>query len=197
MATRFEKRQAMDAALLKAAMDVFAQKGFEAATIAEIAKQAGMAVGTVYLRYPGKAELLAGVLDWVEGRFIERMQEAIEGGGKWPQRFERMYAGLMQVAEEVQELGVLMQLSMHASLGGRPRGSRIEAWIAGVIRQGQQEKAFEEMDAGLAAAMAFGMVEGALGWHMQRGGRDRGEVVKMLSEATGRWVLKSMSKLGE
>ena len=48
--------------ILKAATDVFTRNGFAAATIPEIARGAGMAVGTIYLYYPNKRELLIAVI---------------------------------------------------------------------------------------------------------------------------------------
>jgi AcrR family transcriptional regulator len=48
--------------ILKAATDVFTRKGFAAATIPEIARGAGMAVGTIYLYYPNKRELFIAVI---------------------------------------------------------------------------------------------------------------------------------------
>jgi AcrR family transcriptional regulator len=48
--------------ILKAATDVFTRKGFSAATMPEIAAGAGMAVGTIYLYYPSKRELLIATI---------------------------------------------------------------------------------------------------------------------------------------
>ena len=48
--------------ILKAAMAVFTRKGFEAATVPEIARQAGIATGTIYLYYPNKRELFIAVI---------------------------------------------------------------------------------------------------------------------------------------
>jgi AcrR family transcriptional regulator len=50
------------AQILKAAMDVFTRKGFASATIPEIAGEAGIAVGTIYLYYPSKHELFISVI---------------------------------------------------------------------------------------------------------------------------------------
>ena len=44
--------------LLRAAMDVFALKGYEGATIADIAREAGLSTGAIYAHYRSKAELL-------------------------------------------------------------------------------------------------------------------------------------------
>lgn len=54
-----EKRQGQ---ILKAALEIFTQKGYTAATIPEIAKEAGVATGTIYLYYPSKRELFIAVI---------------------------------------------------------------------------------------------------------------------------------------
>jgi AcrR family transcriptional regulator len=48
--------------ILKAALDVFTEKGYAAATIPEIAQAAGVAAGTIYLYYPSKRELFVAVV---------------------------------------------------------------------------------------------------------------------------------------
>lgn len=49
--------------ILDAATEVFADKGFHAATIRAIAQQAGLADGTIYLYFENKADLLLGILN--------------------------------------------------------------------------------------------------------------------------------------
>jgi AcrR family transcriptional regulator len=48
--------------ILKAAMDVFTRKGFASATMPEIAREAGIAVGTIYLYYPSKHDLFIAMI---------------------------------------------------------------------------------------------------------------------------------------
>ncbi|PNY80973.1 TetR/AcrR family transcriptional regulator [Deinococcus koreensis] len=47
--------------ILKAASAVFAQKGFHAATIRDVARAAGVADGTIYLHFENKGALLLGL----------------------------------------------------------------------------------------------------------------------------------------
>jgi AcrR family transcriptional regulator len=49
--------------ILLAALQVFAEKGFSAATIPEIAGLAGVAVGTIYLYYHNKRDLFVAVVE--------------------------------------------------------------------------------------------------------------------------------------
>ncbi len=48
--------------ILKSAVNVFTSKGYEAATIPEIAREAGVAAGTIYLYFPNKRELFVAVV---------------------------------------------------------------------------------------------------------------------------------------
>jgi AcrR family transcriptional regulator len=48
--------------ILNAAMEVFTEKGYAEATIPEIAKEAGVAAGTIYLYFPSKRELFVAVI---------------------------------------------------------------------------------------------------------------------------------------
>ena len=50
------------AQILKAAGEIFTRKGFEAATIPEIARAARVAAGTIYLYFPNKRELFIAMV---------------------------------------------------------------------------------------------------------------------------------------
>src|SRR4051794_28014449 len=60
-------------AILRAAIDVFAERGFFNAQVADVARAAGVAAGTVYLYFRGKDDLLVSI-------FERTMKEAIEDG---------------------------------------------------------------------------------------------------------------------
>ena len=56
--------------LLKAGVSVFGQKGFEAATLSEIARMCGVTTGAVYARWPNKREVFVAVLEYVAPKRI-------------------------------------------------------------------------------------------------------------------------------
>jgi AcrR family transcriptional regulator len=58
---RKQQRTARRDAILAAARKVFAHKGFDGSTIADIAREAGVAAGTVYLYYASKIDLFAAL----------------------------------------------------------------------------------------------------------------------------------------
>lgn len=61
------------ARLLAAAAAAFERQGYRRASVAEIAQDAAVAKGTVYLYFPSKADLLLHVLMWERRRLYERL----------------------------------------------------------------------------------------------------------------------------
>lgn len=59
---RQERGRARVAALMAAGAELFAEKGFSAATMTEIAAKAGAAIGTLYLFFPTKDALAQAIL---------------------------------------------------------------------------------------------------------------------------------------
>src|SRR5687767_15881620 len=70
--TRGEKIDKRDA-LLRAAIETFAARGYFNAQVADVARTAGVAAGTVYLYFRGKDDLLISI-------FEKTMKEAIAAG---------------------------------------------------------------------------------------------------------------------
>jgi len=69
--TQREKMVARETKILQAATKVFAERGVDGAKMAEIAKDANVAEGTLYLYYRNKQDLLAGVV----GNFWRNLTE--------------------------------------------------------------------------------------------------------------------------
>src|SRR3954454_18714542 len=63
-APRWRRRsEARPGEIVRAALDVFVEKGFAAARMDEIAKRAGVTKGTVYLYFPSKEDLFRAVVE--------------------------------------------------------------------------------------------------------------------------------------
>lgn len=66
--------------LVAAAIEVFAEKGYDGAGVAEIARRAGLTTGAIYSRFSGKAELLAEAIAAAGGGELDRLfAQAIDG----------------------------------------------------------------------------------------------------------------------
>jgi AcrR family transcriptional regulator len=78
--TRDEKRAETRSALVRSAADVFARRGFHAASVDEIAENAGFSVGALYSNFERKEDLLLAAIeqnvsDWTR-LFAARFREA-------------------------------------------------------------------------------------------------------------------------
>ncbi len=89
--TSQQKREPRDDALgrlFAAAVDLFAERGYSGTTVDAIVERAGVAKGTVYYHFKGKAELLDALL--LDG--LERLAEclrAVDEGAQTPQEAPR------------------------------------------------------------------------------------------------------------
>ncbi len=76
-------REEMQHGILDAAMKVYAKRGYHAATIADVAKEAGLGKGTLYLYFKNKEAIALAMVDrhfkGMEGRFFqEQMPDSLD-----------------------------------------------------------------------------------------------------------------------
>src|SRR5215475_1524873 len=89
---RGEKREA----ILRAATDVFAERGFFNAQVADVARVAGVAAGTVYLYFRSKDDLLVSIFERTMREAIADGRQTIGGAGdprERLRRFARLHLG--------------------------------------------------------------------------------------------------------
>jgi len=92
--------------ILRAALDVFGQKGFSATTVKDIADLAGIAPGTVYTYFQDKVDLFSSVSQQNWDAFHAQMTEILEGQGSTK---EKAMALLRDGMDRIKELHPLMR----------------------------------------------------------------------------------------
>lgn len=80
--TRRQRQERTREALLRAAAEVFARRGFHAATLPEIARAAGCSTGAVYSNFTGKEDLFLSLLGWFARSLRDEQRAAPEPGGR-------------------------------------------------------------------------------------------------------------------
>lgn len=75
--TRAEKNAATTTALLDAAAQTFAEHGFEATTMDEIAERVGLSKGALYYRYKTKEDLFIALLDERCKTYVRQLEEVV------------------------------------------------------------------------------------------------------------------------
>jgi TetR/AcrR family fatty acid metabolism transcriptional regulator len=156
--------------ILDASERIFARHGFFAARVSEIAKEAGVADGTIYLYFKSKDDLLISVFERRMKQVNAELREVIAGLGPADQLHAFIRSYLEIVAREPTAVEVLTielrQSSKFMKEYENPEFADFLRLLGGIIAEGQ---ARGELDAAIpshiAARMIFGILdELSLAW---------------------------------
>jgi TetR/AcrR family fatty acid metabolism transcriptional regulator len=173
-AARVDRSDKRDA-LLRAAIDTFAARGFFNAQVADVARAAGVAAGTVYLYFRGKDDLLISI-------FERTMKEAIAEGRRSVGALSDPVERLREIARlhlgrlgRDRQLAVVFQVELRQSTKFMERFSATQlreylGIIRDVIADGQAKQVFRAgINPTLAAKLFFGALdEMATNWILSR-----------------------------
>jgi TetR/AcrR family fatty acid metabolism transcriptional regulator len=156
--------------ILDAAETIFARHGFFAARVSEIAKEAGVADGTIYLYFKSKDDLLISLFERRMKQVNAQLQRAIDGlaPGEALRAFITRYLQLMAnepAAVEVLTIE-LRQSSKFMKEYDNPEFAAYLRMLGGIIADGQARGELDaQIPAHIAARMIFGILdELALAW---------------------------------
>lgn len=86
--------------LMRAAMDIVARDGFQAATTAAIAESAGLAEGTLYRHYKSKEDLLLAVYRQIKAEVFESMRASSAPGASLETQFRGLWIAVWTAYRE-------------------------------------------------------------------------------------------------
>lgn len=128
---QYRKRE-VEAAILDAALEVFAARGYASATMQDIARAAGISIGNVYRYYPSKEALFDAV---VPPEFVRRYERLLRrrvaslAGGDDPERlpadapYQRASRELLAFCLEHRRAVVILLGRAEGALAGRRSGT--------------------------------------------------------------------------
>lgn len=103
-------------AILRAATKVFAEKGFFNAKVADIAKAAGVADGTVYLYFKNKDDLLHSLFDRAMGKFIDEGRRELAALDRPEDKLRRVAQLHLERLGADRELAIVFQVELRGSI---------------------------------------------------------------------------------
>ncbi|RZT84115.1 TetR family transcriptional regulator [Pseudonocardia sediminis] len=115
-------RGARRAQLLLAARDVFADQGYHAAAMDDIAERAGVSKPVLYQHFPGKLELYQALLTTYAEELVERVSVAIE---KTSDNRARVNAAVAAYFDFVAGEGKAYRLVFESDLRGDPEAASL------------------------------------------------------------------------
>jgi len=104
------------AAILNAATGVFAEKGFFNSKVADIAKAAGVADGTVYLYFKNKDDVLHSIFDRAMEEFIGDGRRELERLSKPVDKLRRIAELHLERLGADREMAIVFQVELRGSI---------------------------------------------------------------------------------
>jgi AcrR family transcriptional regulator len=152
------------ARILAAAEDVFAEQGASAST-EEVARRAGVAIGTVFRHFPTKNDLLTAIMKELLGRLSAEVTQLAEAGDP-AAALPEFFTGLVrQAAAKKTVIDLLAAAGTDVQLAGALQSLR--EGLAGLLARAQQAGAIRpDVQAGEVMALLTSTCLGALqgGW---------------------------------
>ncbi len=160
-------REDREQQILEAAMNVFAREGFHEARMEDIARQSGLAKGTLYLYFKSKDAMIGALLRSFFNVELRRLRalEAAEGSVA-----DRILAYTLKVAADAERMSAVAPLAFEFyAVAGRDRSMRqfleehfseYETALARVVQRGIDTGEFRPVDADQVALMLLAVMEG-------------------------------------
>ena len=162
-------------AILKAATRMFARNGFFQSQVADIAREAGVAAGTVYLYFRSKDDLLVSLFERTMREAIAEGRAALEGVADPQERLTRLARLHLERLGRDRDLAVVFQVELRQSTKFMEQfSSTYLRDYLGLIREtiaaGQQASLFRaDINPTVAAKVFFGALdEMATNWVLSR-----------------------------
>ncbi|RMF18124.1 MAG: TetR/AcrR family transcriptional regulator [Candidatus Dadabacteria bacterium] len=175
--------------ILQAAISVFARKGFFHAKISEIAQEAGVADGTIYLYFKNKDHLLISIFEEKMEMIIGRMRASLVGAGDPVEKLRRFMLTYAELVIEDPELSHVFQVELRQSgtFMKHYKPVKLQEFLnilAEIVREGQQAGRFKpEIAPGVVKRAVFGALdEIALNWILKERRYDLRESARQLGE---------------
>jgi len=132
---REKQKEERYAAILQAALRIFATKGLQEATMDEIAQAAGLGKGTIYYYFASKEALIEELLCSLADQYFQNLLEGTDALKDPLAIAERVMTNLLGHYTRQPELFQVMQMILAAPGGGPPRARKVFAakhreWLA-------------------------------------------------------------------
>lgn len=170
------------AQLLDVGRSVFAERGFEAASVEDIAARAKITKPVVYEHFAGKEGLYAVVVDREVQRLLQRISEALKGEDPRSLLEQAALAFLTYIEDEPQGFRVLVRDSpVTGSTGTLPSViGDIAKQVEYILRDEFKERGFDPKLSALYSQALVGMVALVGQWWLDEGEPKREDVAAHL-----------------
>ena len=151
--------------IVDAAVIAIAENGYHQAQVSKIAKQAGVADGTIYLYFKNKEDILISVFQEKMGIFVDNLQAIIKSGDSASDKLCKMIDNHLHVLSSNRHLATVTQLELRQS--NKEIRLKINAILKEylilldqILIEGMLNGEFNQaMDVRIARQMVFGTID--------------------------------------
>lgn len=161
--------------ILEAAVKVFALHGFRQSTVAQIAKEAGVADGTIYLYFKNKDDILVHFFSFKAKQVFDCFRAEVGRGTNSSEKLRNLVRVHLGEFQRDPDMAVVYQVETHQSSRLaeeqiREMAKMYQDIIAEIVEQGQQEGAIrKDLYVGLVKRFILGAVEETIGTWLHSG----------------------------
>ncbi|HER63392.1 MAG TPA: TetR/AcrR family transcriptional regulator [Desulfobacteraceae bacterium] len=151
--------------IIRAATKVFAKKGFFNARISDIAKEAKVADGTIYLYFNNKYDMLLSVFEEKIGKLVEQITAQIEKENDPRRMLEIFIENHLREMKKNKNLAEVIQIELRQTnkIIKDYRNNKFSEYlniISTIIKKGQSERVFrQDILPGIAKRAIFGALD--------------------------------------
>ena len=151
--------------IIGAATKIFAKKGFYKAKISEIAREAGVADGTIYIYFENKDDILISLFEEQMKIVLENMMAQISHEDDPARKIQKFALAHLRLIEQNQNMAEIIQVEVRQSskFMKEYKNEKFAEYldlIRDIIREGQEEGVFKkEVIPGIAERAFFGALD--------------------------------------
>jgi TetR/AcrR family fatty acid metabolism transcriptional regulator len=159
------RARSKEEAILRAAIKVFARNGFFNSKVADVAREAGVADGTVYLYFKNKEDILVSIFDRITEQALSRGRARLAEVEDPAEKLRRIVYAHLECFANDRDLAIVFQVELRGSTKfmeqfSATRVSEYLDLIGSVIKEGQQRGVFRSsLNTGVAAKLLFGALD--------------------------------------
>ncbi len=151
--------------IIEAATRIFARKGFFQAKVSDIAREAGVADGTIYLYFDNKDDILISLFEEQMKAVLDNMISALSKEADPVKKLHQFALTHLSLIEENKNVAEIIQVELRQSSRfmkeyKNERFAQYLDLIADIIREGQQKGVFApDIIPGIAKRAFFGALD--------------------------------------
>jgi TetR/AcrR family fatty acid metabolism transcriptional regulator len=163
--------------ILEAAVKVFAKQGFYESTIAQIAREAGVADGTIYLYFKNKDDILVQFFEFKTKQVFDRFQKIVSKSDNALEKLTQLIRRHLNEFERDRNMAVVYQSETRRNSPLvkeqiRQMSKMYLDIVAEIVEQGQVEGCFrKDLYLGLVKRYILGAVEEVISTWIRSGGK--------------------------